>query len=556
MILLVLALIGAGGYSIYNKVAVSTTNANASNFKAISVSKGDINVKISGTGTVQPISRYDIVPLVKGTILKAPFEQGMKVKEGDSLYLIDDSDLSYNIEKTKNSIEKLKLNNQLTEEDIKGLELFAPIEGRLKNFSIKDGEQVGGNNKIAEIVNDKEMTAVIPFNSSQIHRIKVGQRAVIVVPQYMTYIDGTITYISDVAKPSAEGTILYDVEIQFDNPGIIAEKTTVSAIIKTNDGEIHSPVNGTVEYSDSRTVNSKTSGTVNKVYVRNNEWVEAGQKLLDLENDNLLVTSKKNAMDLKDLQISLDSQIKQFNDYNILSPINGTVISKNYKAGDTINTANSNTILMTVADMSKMTFTIDVDELDIAKIKKGQQVHITADALPNINFSGEVTGIPVEGKSQNGVTTYPVEVTISKPGDLRPGMNVNADIMIEGKQDVLYVPMAAVTKMGDKAFVWVKSNGTETNQGTPSGQQRTSRKGSNDQSRPNFQNVNSPQMDGMQRRVVEVGINNEDFIEIISGLNEGDTVYIPDLSSNQNQGNNSGFGGFSGGMRIPGSRSR
>jgi multidrug resistance efflux pump len=141
------------------------------------VARGDLDVSISGSGTVQPFAKFDIVPLVKGNILSAPFEEGMKVKAGDLLYKIDDSDLSNNIQKTQNSIDKLNVSNQSTQDSIKNLEVFAPCDGKLTDFSIKAGEQVGGNNgKLADIVNDKKIVINASFSASQLKEIKVGQK--------------------------------------------------------------------------------------------------------------------------------------------------------------------------------------------------------------------------------------------------------------------------------------------------------------------------------------------------------------------------------------------
>jgi multidrug efflux pump subunit AcrA (membrane-fusion protein) len=82
--------------------------------------------------------------------------------------------------------------------------------------------------------------------------------------------------------------------------------------------------------------------------------VTKGQKILVLENDSLDNTIYRNSLDLKDAQIQLDSQIKQLDDYNILSPIDGVVVKKNYKEGDTINNASSNTILMAVEALERV----------------------------------------------------------------------------------------------------------------------------------------------------------------------------------------------------------
>lgn len=551
IIMLIILVIGFGGYSIYNRITTSASGKNLQNLSGFKVARGDIQVTISGTGTVEPISVYDITPLVKGNILEAQFKEGVTVKKGDLLYRIDDTDLLNNIEKSKNSIEKLKLNYDSTFRSIENLIISSSIEGRIENLTINTGDEIKGSNvKIADVINDKELRAVIPFNQEQIQRISIGQNAKVLISQYMTYIDGKVVYVNNIGKPSDMGTTMYNVEVAFSNPGIINEGMKVTAVIKGSDGEIESPYEGEVEYLDKKEIYSETSGTVKEIFIKDSDWVEKGEKILELENNDLVISSKKYDLDLVDLQLSLDSQLQQLEDYNILSPIDGTVVEKNYKAGDTINSANSSTILMTVADMTKMIFTIDVDELDIAKLEVGQQVNVTADALSDQKFIGEVTNVPVIGKSQNGVTTYPVEVTISEPGQLKPGMNVNAEILVTNKENVLYVPIAAVSKVGGRNVVFVDASQAQ--------QEKSDNTKTNQENKTRGINRDSIMAGKMPREVV-LGANNDDYIEIISGLEEGETIYMTTTSSNENTNRNfNSLNKMGGGMGFPtgGGRSR
>lgn len=466
----------------------------------------DIQVTITGAGIVEPVSMYEIKPFVQGTILEASYNVGMEVKEGDILFRIDDSEILNQIEKSKINIEKTALNHESTYDDINNLTITAPIEGRIKDFTLKAGEDINSSNLIiAKIINDKKLYAQIPFNSSQIHKAEVGQQAQILVSEYMSYVDGIVTYVNNGSNTASEGAFQHYVEISFDNPGIITEGMKVIGILKDGDENIVSTKEGTVEYVESRLLIAKSPCTVVDVYVRNNDWVSLGQKVAHLKNSDLENSGARNRLTMRELELSLESQMKSLEDYNITSPIDGTVIVKNYKAGDEINNYSSNTILMTVADMSNMTFEVDVDELDIFKIKSGQKVKITCDALPGESFVGEVTTVPVLGTSQNGVTTYPVEVTISEPRNLKPGMNINAKIIIENKENVLSIPMATITYLEDKAFVYVKSDQQSSIQ---------------------------LEDEEFQMREIKVGINNNDYIEVISGLKEGDIVVLPSVINN------------------------
>lgn len=537
--LLLIVVVGLGGLRVYRNMSTPANGQNVNTETYAQVEKGNLEVKITGAGTVEPILSHDIVPLVKGSILSSPYEVGELVKKDDFLYEIDYSDLEFAIEKTRNSIEKLKINNKLTLDNIDGLKVYAPCDGRIENLNLKVGDKVVANgSKIANIVNDSKLSTVIPFNKSQVQKLSIGKSVKLLVSEYMTYVKGVITYISSIPTSTNEGITAYDVEIEIQNPGVINEGTKVTAIVEIGDSEMVSQGEGNVSYLDKYNVNPKTSGNVKEIFVKNNDWVAKGEKLLELEDDNLYATSLRNKLDEKELQVSLESQLDELNDYKILSPIDGTVIEKNFKLGDTLSMVSSNTVLMTVADMSKMKFTIDIDELDIAKIVEGLKVNISADALPDTQFKGEVTSIPVLGKSQNGVTTYPVEVTIEEPGRLKPGMNINSEIIVESKRDVLYVPMSAITKIGNKTMVFVKNDfdnvendkeNTEVNQNT---EEKTKRR-----------QILNNNINGIPCEVT-VGINTEDYIEIIRGLKEGDTVVLPYISTNN--GDTNGFPRFGG----------
>ena len=194
-IILIIFGVGIGGYYTYKSI----TKANAqstSKDQTAKVTRGDLDVAITGTGTVQPIARYDIVPLVKGNILKAPFEEGMDVKQGDLLYAIDNSDLSYNIEKAQNGIQRLQINNGETLDSVNNLTAFASIDGRISNLSLKEGDQVGSNGKIGDITNDKRIIANIPFIKSDIDKIKVGDAAELQAVDEWASVEGRVKSIS------------------------------------------------------------------------------------------------------------------------------------------------------------------------------------------------------------------------------------------------------------------------------------------------------------------------------------------------------------------------
>jgi len=512
--LLIIAGVVSAGYFGYNRFIVSKASSLDVKESTVKVKRGDLVVSLTGTGVIEPINTYNIVPLVSGDIISAPFDEGMEVKKGDLLYEIDDEELDIQIQRTENSIKKAKLSNKSNSDSIEELIITAPFDGKIIDFSTKEGDSINNSSTIATIVDDSKLTVKVPFNVSAINNIEVGQKVQLVISDYMTYIDGKVKSKNNTGIAQSDGSIYCYAEIEIANPGAIVTGTEVSAIVETSKGNIQSITTGTIEYAKEQVIIAETGGNVKQVYIENNDRVKAGQKIIELENDSLLTNEEINNLQLIDLELNLESLRKERKDYKIMSPIDGKVIKKNYKAGETINNANSSTVLMTVADMSKMVFTMQIDELDIAKVKLGQSVEIEADAFPGEIFEGAITTIAAEGVASNGVTTFDVEVTISNPGNLKPGMNVNGEILIKNKENVLYLPMSAVQKVQNKVFVFVKGNNSD--------------EGNKEK----------------KRREVKVGINNDEYIEIVEGLEEGEIIILPYSQAKSSSRNSERQGNF------------
>ncbi len=565
-ILLVIILAVAVGGFVFSKVG-KKGEALASNFSSAIVKRGDIAEKISGSGTVEPISRYEIISLVKGEILSCDFEEGDFVNEGDILYRIDSTDLQNTIQRQQNSINKTLLTAKDNAQNIQDLKVKAPASGILTDFDIKAGDTFKAD-KAGTIIDNDTFTATVPFNASQISKINIGDRADIVSALYMTKMEGTVTYKSNTPKSTSNGSILYDVEITLKNPGAVSGGISVGATVHTASGDVQSPESGALNNSKTTPVIPKVSGKVINVYVRNNQYVNKGDILFQIDDTEYRQAQEKTNLELEDLYLSLQTYNKQLENYNIKAPINGVVISKKYKAGDTIgNSQGSDASLMVIADTSKMVFNLEVDELEISKIELGQTANITADALPDETFTGEVTKIANEGTSQNGVTTYKVELTITEPGNLISGMNVNAEIIVRESKDALLVPVSAVSNIKNgEGTVLIKKNARGTDN------QETQDKGNvkGPQARPNGSmpanrqapNAKMPAAQNVEYMPLKVktGISDSDNIEILSGLNEGDEIFFaaaPTSATNNNSfrggmppmGGGS-FGGAGGSIRI------
>jgi len=199
---------------------------------------------------------------------------------------------------------------------------------------------------------------------------------------------------------------------------------------------------------------------------------------------------------IKQAQISLNKAWLTYlaQSSNIVAPDAGIIA--NIVAVEGMNITNSlaertSTAIASIRKEGEPIASLNVSEVDINNIKVGQKVELTLNSVENKIFGGSVVGIDKIGTSSNGVSNYPVIVKFDEKSDLvLPNMGIEAEIIIEENENVLYVPTPALTSMKGKTMVRVNENGKET------------------------------------LKPVETGIKTTDYTEIISGLNEGDQILI------------------------------
>ena len=174
----------------------------------------------------------------------------------------------------------------------------------------------------------------------------------------------------------------------------------------------------------------------------------------------------------------------------------------NVNAGDTITRdSNSEATLAVIYDLSALTFEMSIDEMDIKSVKVGQKVEVEADAFEGQTFTGTVTNVSINGSYSNGVTNYPVTVTLDDAGELIPGMNVTGTILLDEAKDVLAIPADSLMR-GNRVYV-KDASAAEAEPGVPAG----------------FRAVE-----------VKTGLISDEFVEITEGLSEGDEVYVDESS--------------------------
>jgi HlyD family secretion protein len=196
--------------------------------------------------------------------------------------------------------------------------------------------------------------------------------------------------------------------------------------------------------------------------------------------------------DVRISQANLGQAAERLGESRVVASINGIVASLAVQVGQTVIGGSSagGTLLMTLADTRVLQGSIAVDESDIAHIRVGMPVRITVDALPGRTFTGSVARIAPQSTVTQNVTQFNVIVTVENPDRaLRLGMSADGEFIAAERRNVLLVPAAAVR--GTKAKV-----------------------------------VQVVQGEALVPTTVETGASDGRQIEIVRGLDEGQTVYL------------------------------
>jgi HlyD family secretion protein/macrolide-specific efflux system membrane fusion protein len=325
--------------------------------------------------------------------------------------------------------------------------------------------------------------------------------------------------------------------------------------VKRGDLSIEVVETGKVQPREKVEVKSKVAGQVDKVLVLEGAQVKKGELLLQLDPTDYRrdvsrceadVAQAKNALEfarlsldrkqrglesrgvaqadvdfalndlkakqvaLKTTEVALGAAQDRLRYTQIVSPMDGTVIQRGIQPGEVVTPGVQATFegkpLLTVADLSTLVVKADLNQIDVAKVKLGQTVSLTLDALPGKKYEAKVSQVAPASTTPKGkdVDVFPVEATLtSADGQIKPGMTADMRIHIETKDKVLSLPIEAVVKEAGKNMV-TKVTGA-------AGKGRT------------------------QKAEVQTGARNDREVEVVSGLGEGEKVLIKPASSADNE---------------------
>lgn len=308
------------------------------------------------------------------------------------------------------------------------------------------------------------------------------------------------------------------------------EKDDAYILGKVVRGDVVSTIDatGTIQPVNRVDLSTVVSGTLEKVMVKQNDYVTKGQILATIfskgvgdnfhqaENtlrnkesyyNRLQKLYEENAISFQALE---NAKLEYLNskalyekakadmaETEIIAPIDGYVIGEPMKEGSTLSQGlSSQMVIMTIADFSSMRIELLVDETDIGLVRQGQSVDFTVDAYPGRVFHGKVADISRKEKQKTGAAAAVVHYTVYVDVDnddkegLYPSMTARASIKGQESKNALKVPVTAIRSDTNGSYVYKESNGK------------------------------------LEKIYVTTGLTSENEVEILSGLSENDQIVV------------------------------
>ena len=496
-----------GGWFILRPDRAQDANVDVS-YVQTTPEKRDLSNSLSGTGTLNPANTYNVKSLVAGKVLTSTIEEGDIVEEGTVLYTVDASDATTKAEQASITLQQAQRSYDKT---VDRQYVRAEVAGVVATLKVAKGDEVTSGQEVAVIRDSSKMVLHLEFPAADAAAFSVGQSADVTLDGTFETLTGTVTAVTGTDALSTGNLLTRTVTITVRNAGGL---TTAQAATATING-VSCIAAKCFEYQAERTLTTLAAGTVTAINVQEGGAVNKDDIVLQISGEDLTEAIQSAAETLRSAELNMDNLQEAMNNYTVTSPISGTIIEKNAKAGDAL-TAGAD--LCTIYDLSYLVMVINVDELQVSDVSVGQSVQVTADAVPDKTYTGTVTRVSMKGSSNGGTTTYPVTVRIDETEGLRSGMNANAEIVIAEAKNALAVPNAAIVRGG---YVLVTKDSPSAANADP--------------------DMTAPE--GYVYVPVKIGVSDDDYTQIISGVTGNDTVaYDPSSVSTDYYYDDGGYG--------------
>ncbi len=602
IIVVVALLCGAGLFGLKAYINKQAESSSTTSYSRAVVTRGALEETVYGSGTTSARNQTNVLAEAEGTLTDLRVSVGDAVKAGDILAVMTNTDLDDTI--TDLEFDLWELDDQIlsTSAGSKVTTIEAPAAGRVVAIYAEAGDDA-----LAVFRREGALAIISTDGRMKVELSDVDTSSGVSLGEKLTVTGETFIAEGTVVDLTRQGTCL-TLTIQDDSLPM-GETVTVARQNGTTLGT------STLEVNKPMAVSSY-GGTIESVKVSVGDKVKRADTLFKLTDSPLTLKIENLRLQREAAAKSLEEARQQRENLIIVAPCDGTIATLSISEGDEIS---SGAMLCSILEGEDMNLTIAVDELDVVEVEVGQKVKITVDALSDAEMDGEVYKIAPVGSNSGGVTTYDVELTFDAEGSgVRSGMNATGEITVASTDSTLYVPVEALMTIGNDTYLMVENAGETANTmtadsmpdlssmpqggsksdfaGSFGGQSGDASSGETSDAQNRGNRGNAPQrtqnaeaateesglipavkklysgvMDWLYADVneetqvsgslvkVTTGMQNDDYIEILSGVSEGDVVLYTESSSSSSSnmmmsmmtmgtGNRSGGGNRGGNM--------
>lgn len=475
-IVLVLAIIAVTGVGFLQRRVREQFASNQGEVLSYEVSTGSISTVVSGSGSLTDVDLNSITVPEGVEITEVKVKTNQAIAKGDILATVDMASVISAMADLQVQIEDLDEQLSNAEDDAASTTIYAGVTGRVKAIF---GE---ADSSVADVMYEHGALALISLD---------GYMAVDIETDALAVGDSVKVKLSD--EEEITGTV----------ESVVGGKVTI--LVTDNGPEYDEAV--TVLNSEGTQVGTGNlyihsalkvtgyAGTIAAVKADVNDKVSDTTKLFTLEDTSYSANYNSLLRERADLEETLLELLTIQRDGAVLASSDGSVYSVDYSDEAT-------TAVVTLSTDEKMSVTISVDEADILSLELGQIVTVSVPSVSDEEtFAGTLTEI---NRTSSSSGTYSAVIEIEKAPGMLSGMTASVSVRIEGVDDAILIPIEALHKTSDGAYVYTSYNEEYQEYG-----------GKVD---------------------VVTGLENSTYVEIKSGLSVGDTVYYTEQES--------GFGGF------------
>ena len=530
IVLPVVAVVGAGAYGIYRMNSSSEKSVTVG--RIVTVKVGDVTRKVSENGTLEPVRRVDVKSRVAGRLRRILVQEGDTVTVGQTMALVDPIDVERDVAGVRARLAASKASLQQAEENY-------ALTKRQSGLSIARA-QASLNESKARLKQTAAPTRTQDLLQAQQNLIRAQQavvrarQGVVNARQSVTRAEAQVTNLQLTFK-RRQSLLAKGFVSQADVDSAETQVTVAKADVETAKSGVQSAqsdVQGAI--SDEKAARERVSllkeGTQREVIETARMGVKTAEIGLQTEQANAanadlrLRDIERARAEITQIENQLGQQLVQLAETKIVAPIGGEIISKNIEEGELIASATSGfaqgAIIVGIADLNRMQVRVNINEVDVARVRIGQPVEVRVDGVPNKVFVGRVSSIAPASINENtkaagqsntaaGVVRFQVKVAVQNVNHiLRPGMTAAVNIITDKHEKVTVVASEAI-QSGGKVTVVTGAGKTLA---------KTDRK-------------------------VVVGLKSETLAEIQSGLVPGDKVEIPKIDAKDRRKINVGPGG-------------